>query len=42
MVSFLDGAWLRKPQAPHCREVGRALAAMHVAGSDFPIRREMG
>tara|TARA_R110002020_G_scaffold136630_8_gene304657 strand:- start:2850 stop:3830 length:981 start_codon:yes stop_codon:yes gene_type:complete len=39
MVSFLDGAWLRKPQAPHCREVGRALAAMHVAGADFPIRR---
>jgi homoserine kinase type II len=42
MVSFLDGAWLRKPQAPHCREVGRALAAMHVAGSDFPIRRANG
>jgi homoserine kinase type II len=33
MVSFLDGAWLRKPQAPHCREVGRALAEMHVAGA---------
>jgi hypothetical protein len=42
MVSFLDGAWLRKPQAPHCREVGRALAEMHVAGSDFPIRRANG
>ncbi|WP_412051532.1 homoserine kinase [Hoeflea sp. Naph1] len=39
MVSFLDGAWLRKPRAEHCREVGRAMAAMHVAGSDFPIRR---
>jgi homoserine kinase type II len=24
MVSFLDGAWLRKPKAIHCREVGRA------------------
>jgi len=42
MVSFLDGAWLRKPQAQHCREVGRALAAMHVAGNDFPIRRANG
>lgn len=39
MVSFLDGAWLRKPQAPHCREVGQALAEMHVAGSDFAIPR---
>jgi homoserine kinase type II len=36
MVSFLDGAWLRKPQAQHCREVGRALAEMHVAGSRLP------
>ncbi|OCW55626.1 homoserine kinase [Hoeflea olei] len=40
MVSFLDGAWLRKPHAEHCREVGRALAAMHLAGLDFGIRRE--
>lgn len=39
MISFLDGAWLRKPKARHCREVGRALAAMHVAADDFPIRR---
>lgn len=42
MVSFLDGAWLRKPQPQHCREVGRALATMHVAGNDFPIRRANG
>ncbi|MDP2731526.1 MAG: homoserine kinase [Hoeflea sp.] len=42
MVSFLDGAWLRKPRPLHCREVGRALAAMHVAGGDFPIRRVNG
>ncbi|MEQ8305565.1 MAG: homoserine kinase [Hoeflea sp.] len=40
MVSFLDGAWLRKPQPLHCREVGRAMAEMHVAGQDFSIRRE--
>lgn len=40
MVSFLDGAWLRKPHPQHCREVGRALATLHVAGGDFPIRRD--
>ena len=42
MVSFLDGAWLRKPQPQHCREVGSALAAMHLAGADFSIRRTNG
>lgn len=42
MVSFLDGAWLRKPQVQHCREVGRALAEMHIAGYDFAIRRKNG
>lgn len=39
LISFLEGMWLRKPEAKHCREVGRALAAMHVAGSDFAIPR---
>lgn len=39
LVSFLDGAWMRKPTAIHCREVGRALAEMHLAGSDFGITR---
>ncbi|MDK1384619.1 homoserine kinase [Sinorhizobium sp. 8-89] len=39
VISFLEGMWLRKPEARHCREVGRALAAMHVAGQDFPLKR---
>lgn len=39
LVSFLDGAWPRKPTAGHCREVGRALAAMHMAGEGFSILR---
>ena len=39
MISFLEGMWLRKPNANHCREVGKALAAMHVAGEGFEIRR---
>lgn len=39
LISFLDGAWPRKPTATHCREVGRALAALHLAGRDFEITR---
>ena len=39
VISFLEGMWLRKPDASHCREVGKALAAMHVAGEGFEIRR---
>ena len=40
LISFLEGMWLRKPQAHHCREVGEALARMHLAGEGFEIRRE--
>lgn len=39
LISFLEGMWLRKPEAHHCREVGKALAAMHIAGEGFEIRR---
>ncbi|WP_337266305.1 homoserine kinase [Oryzifoliimicrobium ureilyticus] len=39
LISFLEGMWLRKPEAKHCREVGKALAAMHLAGENFPIQR---
>ena len=39
MISFLEGMWLRKPAAKHCREVGRALAEMHLAGEGFDITR---
>ncbi len=40
MISFLEGMWLRKPAAQHCREVGRALAQMHLAGEGFGITRK--
>ncbi|MBW3096929.1 homoserine kinase [Pseudohoeflea coraliihabitans] len=40
LISFLDGAWPRKPTAAHCREVGRALARMHLAGEGFALHRE--
>lgn len=39
IVSFLEGLWVRRPQVSHCAAVGCALAAMHEAGHDFPIRR---
>ncbi|RWX77223.1 homoserine kinase [Neorhizobium lilium] len=39
LISFLEGMWLRKPEARHCREVGKALAQMHLAGEGFSIER---
>ncbi len=40
LISFLEGMWLRKPAATHCRELGVALARMHIAGQDFEITRK--
>ncbi|MEO1989581.1 MAG: homoserine kinase [Martelella sp.] len=40
LISFLEGMWLRKPAAPHCRELGVALARMHIAGQDFDLSRK--
>ncbi|ODT08467.1 MAG: homoserine kinase [Mesorhizobium sp. SCN 65-20] len=39
IITFLEGMWLRKPQVVHCREVGRALAQLHLAGQDFSMTR---
>jgi homoserine kinase type II len=39
IVTFLEGMWMRRPTVAHCREVGAALAAMHVAGEGFGIKR---
>jgi len=39
MVTFLEGMWVRKPSAAHCAAVGGALARLHLAGADFPLRR---
>ncbi|MDI6026640.1 homoserine kinase [Corticibacterium sp. UT-5YL-CI-8] len=39
LITFLEGMWLRRPQAAHCREVGKALAELHLAGMDFTMRR---
>ncbi|AJD40368.1 homoserine kinase [Rhizobium gallicum bv. gallicum R602sp] len=39
LISFLEGMWLRKPEAKHCREVGKALAQMHIAAEGFELKR---
>ena len=40
MVTFLEGMWIRRPSAQHCAALGEALARLHIAGADFPIRRQ--
>src|SRR5436305_15096681 len=39
IVTFLDGMWMRRPDAGHCAAVAEALARMHLAGADFSGRR---
>jgi homoserine kinase type II len=39
LITFLEGMWMRRPTAAQCREVGKALASMHLAGADFPLTR---
>lgn len=39
LVTFLKGLWPRRPTAAHCGAVGEALARLHLAAVDFPMRR---
>jgi len=39
VVTFLDGVWIRRPGPGHCAALGEALAQLHRAGRDFPMRR---
>src|SRR5512136_2653524 len=39
IVTFLDGLWIRRPNAGHCAAVGEALAGLHLAGADFKPKR---
>ena len=39
ITSFLQGMWPRRMTVKHCGPVGEALAALHLAGRDFAIRR---
>jgi homoserine kinase type II len=39
IVTFLDGLWIRRPNAAHCAAVGEALARLHLADADFTMKR---
>jgi homoserine kinase type II len=39
LVTFLEGVWIRRPRPEHCAGVGRALAALHLAGSGYELTR---
>ncbi len=39
IVTFLSGLWPRRVQPEHCGPLGTALARLHLAGADFPLRR---
>ena len=39
IIDFLEGVWPRKPNAAHCAAIGQALAKLHLAGRDFPMKR---
>lgn len=39
MVTFLSGMSPRRLTPEHCSAVGEALAGLHLAGADFPMRR---
>ncbi len=42
IITFLAGMWPRRPTPEHAAELGRALAELHLAGADFPMRRRNG
>ena len=39
ITTFLPGVWPRRPRVEHCGQVGRALAALHLAGADYAPSR---
>ena len=39
VVTFLEGLWPRRIHPFHCHELGKHLARLHLAGSDFTLRR---
>ena len=42
LVTFLEGLAVRRPTADHCREVGEALARLHLAAAGFDMQRKNG
>jgi homoserine kinase type II len=39
LVTFLEGVWIRRPQASHCMALGQAMARLHLAGQTFRGKR---
>lgn len=39
ITSFLHGMWPRRTTVQHCGPIGEALAALHLAGRDFALKR---
>ena len=39
IVTFLKGAWPRKPETYHCKALGEAMARLHLAGAGYRLRR---
>ena len=39
ITTFLQGLWPRRMTLHHCGQVGEALAALHLAGRDFALKR---
>ena len=39
IVTYLKGLWPRRVTLPHCAELGRAMAEMHLASADFGLTR---
>jgi homoserine kinase type II len=39
VVSFLSGLWPKRITAEHCAELGKAMARLHLAGSDYERKR---
>lgn len=39
IVSFLEGFCIQAPEAHHCRDVGRTLARLHIAGRSYTRQR---
>ncbi|MBN9669132.1 homoserine kinase [Roseibium aggregatum] len=35
LVTFLEGMWVRRPRVDHCTELGKAMAELHLCGSDY-------
>ena len=40
IVTFLDGISVRRPHVWHCAALGDALARLHLAGTDFSLKRK--